>query len=101
MKWRKRELPLPALDPESDEIPPALRDWSQSLDVGRVTAHTLREAEYYLRKYRRLAPQARIEEEFRLMAMLTSQVTPSPPLNIAPLDAVATVLRKVRQEQGT
>jgi hypothetical protein len=102
MRWRKqRDLPLPALDAESDEIPAALRDWSQALDVGRVTNHTVREAEYYLGRYRRMAPNARIEAEFRLMAMLTSQVTPPPPPSVAPLDAVATVLRKVRERQAT
>jgi len=91
---QRRELALPGREPE--ELPLALREWRQALDVSRVTDHTVREAEYYLRNYRRMMPTGRHEASFRMMAMLTEQVSPPPPLSVAPLDAVATVLRAVR-----
>lgn len=99
MWGRKRKPPLPALDREPEEMPPALREWSQALDVSRVTEHTAREAEYYLRHYRRMMPTARNEAGFRLMAILAVQANPPPPLSIAPLDAVATVLRAFRERR--
>ena len=49
MWGRDRELPLPGLDHEPEDMPLALREWSKALDVSRVTEHTAREAEYYLR----------------------------------------------------
>ena len=99
MWGRDRELPLPGLDHEPEDMPLALREWSKALDVSRVTEHTAREAEYYLRHYRRMIPATRHEASFRLMAMLAVQVDPPPPLSIAPLDAVATVLRAFREHR--
>lgn len=100
--WRRqRELALPGLDAGSGQVPAALTEWSQSLDVSRVTRHTIREAEYYLRHYRRMMPSGRHEASFRMMAMLAEQVTPPPPLSVAPLDAVGAVLRAVRGRGGT
>jgi hypothetical protein len=93
---RQRELTLPGLDREPEEMPADLREWSQALDVSHVTDHTARAAEYYLRKYRRMMPASRQEAEFRLMNMLAVQASPPPPLSIAPLDAAATVLRALR-----
>jgi hypothetical protein len=95
---RQRELPLPGREPE--DAPLALREWSQALDVSRVTPHTVREAEYYLRHYSRMWPTTRHEASFRMMAILAVQVSPPPPLSIAPLDAVGTVLRAVRERGG-
>ena len=93
---RQRELALPGLDCAPEDMSLPLREWSQALDVSRVTDHTARAAEYYLRKYRRMMPASRQEAEFRLMAMLADQATPPPPLSIQPLDAAATVLRALR-----
>ena len=46
-----------------------------------------------------MIPATRHEASFRLMAMLAVQVDPPPPLSIAPLDAVATVLRAFREHR--
>lgn len=97
---RQRDLALPGLEGGPEEVPLALREWSQALDVSRVTPHTVREAEYYLRHYRRMMPTSRHEASFRMMAILAVQVSPPPPLSIAPLDAVGTVLRAVRERGG-
>ena len=97
---RQRKLALPGLDEAPEDVPVALIEWSQTLDVSRVTRHTLREAEYYLRHYRRMMPTSRHEASFRIMAMLAEQVSPPPPISVAPLDAVGTVLRVVRERGG-
>ena len=67
----------------------------------RVTEHTVREAERYLRSYRRTPATNRHEAGFRLMALLAIQVSPPPPLTVAPLYSVATVLRAVRERTAT
>jgi len=95
---RQRELALPSREPE--DVPLPLREWSQALDVSRVTPRTVREAEYYLRRYRRIGPATRREASFRMMALLSVEVSPPPPLSIAPLDAVGTVLRAVRSREA-
>jgi hypothetical protein len=97
---RRRVRALPGLDCDLAEMPPILREWSQALDVSRVTDRTAREAEYYLANYRRMVAASRHEAAFRLMAKLAVQVTPPPPLSIAPLDAVATVLRAFRDRRA-
>jgi hypothetical protein len=99
--WRRkrdRELALPGV---GEEVPAALKEWSQALDVSRVTHHTVREAEYYLKHYRHMMPTSRKGPSFRLMALLAEQVSPPPPLTVAPLDAVGTVLRAVRERGVT
>jgi hypothetical protein len=98
---RQRDLALPGLDREPEELPPDLREWSQALDISRVTGHTARTAEYYLRNYRHMMPTGRQEAGFRLMALLAAEVSPPPPLSIKPLDAAATVLRARRDGGAT
>jgi hypothetical protein len=97
---RQRELALPGLDEGPAAVSPALREWSEALDVSRVTQHTAREAEYYLRHYRRMMPTSRHEASLRMMALLADQASPPPPIGIAPLDAVGTVLRALRERGG-
>jgi len=101
--WRRKrrgELALPGLDGGPEAASPALREWSEVLDVSRVTQHTVREAEHYLAHYRRMMPASRHEASFRMMSLLAEQVSPPPPISIAPLDAVGTVLRAVRERGG-
>jgi hypothetical protein len=90
---------LPGL-PGADEVPPELAAWAQVVDVSRLTDRTIRQAEEYLRTYRRMAPVARRELAWRLVAVVQAQASPPPPVNAAPLDILATVLAARRKQLG-
>ncbi len=66
--------------------------WAEAVDVSRLSDRTARAIENYLQTYRRMSPPARGELAFRLVSAVTAQVSPPPPLAIAPLDIFAAVL---------
>lgn len=102
------ELPpgLPGSDfvspglPGADEVSPALAAWAQVVDVSRLTDTTIRQAEEYLRTYRRMDLFVRRELAWRLVAVVQTQVSPPPPISIAPLDIFATVITAWRKQLG-
>jgi hypothetical protein len=97
-RWKRERhaAQLPPLDP--DAVSRDLRAWAQVVDVSRLTDDTARSLEWYLRKYRRLPWSSRREMCYRLVSIITAQVTPPPPLSVNPLDIMATVL-SVRRAQ--
>jgi hypothetical protein len=101
-RWKRERqaAPLPPLDP--DAVSRDLRAWAQLLDVSRLTDDTARSLEWYLRKYRRMPRFSRRETSYRLVSIITAQVTPPPPLSINPLDIMATVLsvRRAQEPRG-
>ena len=94
LRWRRRTAkPGPA-----DALPADLVAWAQVVDASGLSAKTVQDIEYYLRTYRRMTETAREDLALRLMAAVETQVKPSPPIDGAPLDVLATVL-SVRQRQ--
>jgi hypothetical protein len=61
-----------------------------------------RSLEWYLQKYRRLPWFSRREICYRLVSIITAQVTLPPPLSINPLDMMATVpsVRRAQHPPG-
>jgi hypothetical protein len=86
--------------PGAGQVPPELAAWAQVVDVSRLTDRTIRQAEEYLRTYRRMIPVARRELAWRLVALVQAQASPPPPVNAAPLDILATVLAARRKQLG-
>jgi hypothetical protein len=86
--------------PSFDPMPPELAAWAQVVDVSQLSDETANDAEDYLRKYRRLNWLARREFGFRLVSLIESQVSPPPPVAIAPLDIIATVVAERRRQLG-
>jgi hypothetical protein len=73
-------------------VPPDLLVWAQVVDVSRLSEHTVKAAEEYLREHLRISVFARREVGLRLVSAIESQVSPPPPLDAMPSDIMATVL---------
>jgi hypothetical protein len=86
--WKRER----AWSPRSQEIPPDLQAWARAVDISRVSDRTARQADKYLRTYRHTNWFARREGAARLIAVISSEVSPPPPLSVNPLDVFATVL---------
>ena len=69
--------------------------------MSRLPDKTVREAEYYLNKYRHMNLEFSQQMGWRVMAAIEAQVTPSPPPFAQPLDVIATVLALRRKQPGT
>jgi hypothetical protein len=74
--------------------------WAQAVDVSRVTDHTVKAAEDYLRGHSRFPALAGRESGLRLVSLLETQVSPPPPLSLNPTDIAATVLAVSRKQLG-
>src|SRR5215467_2950298 len=92
---RQRRAP-----PEPDHVPPDLLAWAQVLDGSRLSEQTVKRAEEYLREYRQMHWAASREVGFRLASVVSSEVSPPPPLTIAPLDIIATAVAVRRKQLG-
>lgn len=86
-----------AVEPQHD---PVLAAWAQAVDASRLSERTARQAEDYLREYRRMNAIARHEIAFRLVSVIETQVSPPPPAQVAPLDILATVVAARRRQLG-
>jgi hypothetical protein len=97
--WRRERT----WSPRSDQIPPDLQAWAQVVDLSRLSDRTARRADRYLRTYRYTNWFARREEAARLMAVVSAEVSPPPPLALNPLDVFAALLtmRIERKDAGT
>ena len=80
--------------------PPDLLAWAQVVDVSRVTEHTAKAAQDYLRDYLRMTPLAGREFGLRLVSLLETQVSPPPPLSVMSSDIAATVMAVRRKQLG-
>jgi hypothetical protein len=109
--WRRTARPGPdavldqaspdavlADQPDPDTVRPDLLAWAQVVDAARLSDKTVRWAEDYLRRYRRMTLGFSREEGFRLWSVIKTQVSPPPPVGVHPLDVIATVLA-VRSKQ--
>ena len=96
LRWRRRtSKPGPA-----DAMPKDLVAWAQVLDASGLSEKTVQDTEDYLRTYRHMTEFAREELALRLMATVQTQVNPPPPIDVAPLDILATVLSVRRRQLG-
>lgn len=100
MRLRHRKRALPQSVPSADALPPDLLAWAQVVDISRLSDRTAKEAEDYLREYRRMSAFARHEIAFRLVSVVATQVSPPPPADAAPFEILATVLAVRRKQFG-
>ena len=110
LPWQRRAAsdasPVPESPPSGqapdtpDPVSPALVAWAETVDVSRLSDQTVKQAERFLRDYRRLNYLARREYGLRLRTAVESQVRPPPPASIAVPDIAATVLSVRRKQLG-
>jgi hypothetical protein len=84
----------------NDGVPASLVAWAQEADASRLDDKTVRDAEYFLKRYRWITEPGREESALRLVALIARQVSPPPPIDVAPLDIIATALAVRRQQLG-
>jgi len=92
--------PGPRPDPDPDQVSPALLAWANAVDVTMLSDKTVKNAERYLREYRRMPLGTSREVALRLRAVIEAQVSPPPPATIASVDVIATVLSARRKILG-
>jgi hypothetical protein len=93
--------PDPGSDPGPDPVRAELLAWAQAVDVSGLSDKNAKQAESYLRDYRRMNVSARREWGFRVRDAIATQVRPPPPVTIPPLDVMATVVAARRKQLGT
>ncbi len=98
MRWR-RTSPRRPYGPAA--VTPDLLAWASAVDVSRLSEHTVKAAENYLRDYWRVGSLTRREFGLRLMAAVDSQLGTSPPLSATPPDILAVLLAVRREQLGT
>jgi hypothetical protein len=97
MRWRRAS---PGRPDRLTAVPPDLLTWAQAVDVSRVSEHTVKATEDYLRRYRRMNLFAGREIGLRLVSAMEREVSPPPPLDARPSDIMATVLAVRRKQLG-
>jgi hypothetical protein len=95
--WRRAAQPSPDVAPVPS---PHLVAWAQVVDVSRLSDRTVSQAEDYLHGYRHMTPASAEEGAMRLMALVATQVSPPPPIDLQPLDVLATILAVRRKQPG-
>ena len=108
MKWPRRtapdpshELATPVLPPVSPEsVSPEVLAWAQVVDASLLSEKTARDAEKYLRDFRRMNFNARREIAFRLRSLVEQQVSPPPPPSATSIDVIATAVSARRKQLG-
>lgn len=78
--------------PGSQTVNPLLQAWASVVDVSGLSDEVAADIDQYLRSHRYKLRYPRREMEFRLVSIVSSQVSPPPSEFIHPLDVLATVL---------
>ncbi len=86
--------------PGPNPVNPDLVAWAKLVDASGLSDKAVADAEWFLRVYPRMAPTSRREVAFRLVAIIGQQVSPPPPLSVAPVDIIETVLAARRKQLG-
>ncbi len=89
----------PDLAPVFTMVPPPLLDWSQHLEVSRLTDQTAATVSSYLRRYAALRPAARAQIGAQLATTVAACVSPPPPPGTPAEDYLAAVLTVRRQRE--
>ena len=113
MPWQRRTAAGPGASPGVSVGPsgkaspapapvsPALVEWASAIDATSLAAETVKEAERFLRTYRRMTMlDVRREIAFRLRSKIEEQVSPPPPVSISNMDVIATALTMRRRQLG-
>jgi uncharacterized RDD family membrane protein YckC len=80
-------------------IPPALAEWSQALELSRLSDQTAAAVSGYLRRLGELRPAAREHLGWQLASSVAAQVSPPPPAGTPPVAYLAAVLAVRRQRE--
>jgi hypothetical protein len=81
-------------------VSPELLAWANALDATSLSEETAKEAELFLRDYRRMPLYVRREIAFRLRSAIGAQISPPPPPTVGSMDIIATVLSARRNQLG-
>jgi hypothetical protein len=100
VKWTIGKRAQRRAVPSLDAVPPDLLAWAQVVNASRLSDQTAKDAEDYLRDYRHMNAFARHEVALRLVSVVAAQVSPPPPISLAPLDILATVVVTRRRQLG-
>jgi hypothetical protein len=84
----------------SETVNPRLQAWASVVDVSGLSDQVAADIDDFLRSRRRMPPYARREIGFRLVSVVSSQVSPPPSELISPLDVLATVLTMRERLRG-
>jgi hypothetical protein len=88
--------------PGSQVVNPLLQHWASVVDVSALSDEVAADIDHFLRSYRYMPWYSCREIEFRLVSVVSSQVSPPPSEFINPLDVLATVLTlRERLKGGT
>jgi hypothetical protein len=99
MPWRRQTAP--SSSPSPDPVSPELLAWANTVDATLLSDKTVKDAERFLRDYRRMTNLgARRESALRLRSTIENQVNPSPPATIGNMDVIAAVVAARRKQMG-
>jgi hypothetical protein len=79
---------------------PLLQRWASVVDVSGLSDEVAADIDNFLRSYRDMQWSARREAGYRLVSVVSSQVSPPPSEFINPLDVLATVLTLRKRLRG-
>ncbi|KNH16542.1 membrane protein/domain-containing protein [Arthrobacter sp. ZBG10] len=80
-------------------VPPWLRAWVESADIGRLPDATVRRAAQFLRQAGRMAPLSRAGLAASIATELAAYVAPPPPPGTGPEDYLSAVVAERRQRE--
>lgn len=89
------ERPVPV------SIPPSLRAWARTADIGRIPDATARRASQFIRQAARMAPLSRAGMAASIATELAAHVAPGPPPGTGPDDYLAAVVAERRNRELT
>jgi len=95
--WRRRQRE----QSDNDQVVnPLLEAWARQVDVSGVSDQVASDIERFMRSRPRMLWSERRELAFRLVSVVSAQVSPPPSEFINPLDVLATVLTLREQMMG-
>jgi hypothetical protein len=112
MPWRRGAADRPGAGSSPDQIPPELVKWASQtsptllawanvVDATGLSDTTVKNAERFLRTYRRTFDMsARREMAMRIRSKIEAEVSPRPPVTIGNMDVIATALQMRRRQLG-
>jgi len=109
MPWRRGAAGRPGADPTrvprelvdwANQTSPTLVAWANVVDATGLSATTVKNAERFLRDYRRMVISARREMALRIRSKIEAEVSPRPPVTIGSMDVIATALQMRRRQLG-
>ncbi len=86
--------------PGSRVVNPLLQAWASVVDVSGLSDEVAADIDNFLQSYRDMPWYSRREMGFRLVSIVSSQVSPRPSEFINPLDVLATVLTLRERPRG-